>query len=249
MLTYLGLSVGNFLDYVRVPSGSPERDSVEAVYPLPVYGACTDLSGKLVKVRILRDTTVDSTFIWAGDEYYHNPLHRFAKYNISLGDSWGAWNDCILPLNTPVPVPDVDRDSIADTIIYRPSTAVVESTDAVVEGIGGNVKVVLVLNSKLITTSSMSPDSTLMTEYRTYYYVPDFGITKVMWDSTAMTVFFGSFSNTGTMPVGVGKVIRALSVEEDGLTELEVPAGPFYDVSGRRTTRKGRLRKGRIVIF
>jgi len=108
MLIYLGLNSGNFLDYVRVPSGTPERDSVEAVYPLPVYGSCTDISGKLVKLRIRRDTITDSTFVWAGDGYYHNPLHRFAKYNAFLGDSWEAWNDCVLPLNTPVPIPDVE---------------------------------------------------------------------------------------------------------------------------------------------
>ncbi len=248
MLAYLGLSVGNFWDYLTVPSGNPERDSVEATYTLPLYGSCTDLSGKLVKISVMRDTVRDSSLVWAGNDYYHNLQHRFARYNANVGDTWEAWNDCIIPLNTPVPIPDVDMDSVADTLVYLPSTAVVESTDAVVGGLTGNVKVLLVLHSKMITTSTFSPDSTLITEYRTYYYVPNFGITKVMWDSTTTTVFYGSYSYTGTVPVGRGKVLRSLDVAERRRALRETEGGT-YDVSGRRTGRRGRLRKGRVVLF
>ena len=250
MLAYLGLSAGNFWDYVRIPGGQPERDSVKAIYNLPLYGSCTDVSGKMVKLAITHDTVLDSALVWAGDGYYHDLQYRFAKYNAATGDTWEAWNDCLLPMNTPVPVPDLDRDSVSDTIIYRPSTAVVESTDAVVGSMGGNIKVVLTLHSKVVMTSSLSPDSLLLTEYRSYYYVPDFGITKVMLDSVETVVYKGSFSYSGTSPVGRGKVLSSLGINERLRASPDKEYdGPTYDVSGRRTDRNGRLRKGRLVIF
>ncbi len=249
-MAYLGLYAGNFWDYVRIPSGQPERDSVKSIYDLPLYGSCTDISGKLVKLSVVRDTVLDSSFVWAGDGYYHDLQYRFAKYGATVGDTWEAWNDCLLPMNTPVPVPDIDRDSVSDTIIYRPSTATVESTNAVVGGMDGNVKVVLVLHSKMVMTSPLSPDSLLITEYRSYYYVPDFGITKVMFDSVETVVYKGSFSYSGTSPVGSGKVLSSLGISERVRPNPNGEVvGPTYDVSGRRTERKGRLRKGRLVIF
>ncbi len=249
MLLYMGLQAGNWWDYRLIPSGNHERDSVEWVFPLPTLGKCSDLSGQIVRIGIFRDTVYDSTFMWVGNGYYHTLFHRFAKYNAVLGDTWEAWNTCLIPLDTPLAVVDMDMDSITDTLVYRSSTARVESTDEVVAGLGGNVKVVLSLNQKIVFTSLLSPDSTLITEYRSYYYKPHFGITRVMLDSIRTVAYYGSFSLDNTLTVGSGKEIVPVAVDEGRVVRKDVRNQPLYDKAGRRTRRRGLLRKGRVVIY
>jgi len=245
----MGLVLGNVWNYRLIPSGGYERDSVENVQSLPILGTCMDISGKLVKIGITRDTLRDSIFIWAGNGYYHHLLYRFAKYNPALGETWEAWNDCLLTLGTPVAVGDIDGDSLADTVIYRPSEATVESLDAVVGGMPGNIKVVLSLHQKITLTSSMSPDSMLVTEFRSYYYKPAFGITREILDSVTTRIFYGSFANDLTTPVGMGKEIVSVGVSENVRSSPPTTESTFYDKAGRRTEGKGRLRKGRVVIW
>ncbi len=247
MLSYLGLSVGNFWDYRVIPWGNNERDSVVATYNLPLYGSCTDIYGKIAKVYVNRDTLLDSTFIWYGNNYFHSPLYRFAKYNPYIGDTWEAWNDCLLPLNTKIPFIDMDMDGITDTIIYRPSQANVESLNDTVSTITGNVKLSLRLKYLIILTSAFSPDSVMFVEVRRFYYKPFFGITKEMWDSTYQTVYYGSSSYPVSYPVGTGKEIILIGVSET-TKHLRKTKGFMYDISGRRTSKRFKIAKGNLGI-
>lgn len=248
MLTYLGLSIGNFWDYMRIPWGDSERDSVKQTYNLPLYGSCADMYGKIAKVYIKRDTFLDSTFIWYGNNYFHNSFYRFAKVNPSIGNTWEAWNDCVIPLNTKIPFMDMDMDGITDTIIYIPSLASVESLSDTVSTITGNIRVSLRLKYLIIFTSPFPPDSVMFVEVRRFYYKPFFGITREMWDSTYQTIYYGSSSYTASYPVGVGREILLTAVSEK-VKGLNKTKGVIYDISGRRTNKRYKIVKGSVGIM
>ncbi len=247
IMTYLALSVGNFWNYILIPSMSFEKDSVESVFNLPIYGTCADISGKMAKLSIIRDTTTDSTFIWYGNGYFYKDMYRFAKENPYLGETWEAWNDCVIPLNTRIPFVDFDMDSIVDTVIYRPSNASVVSLNDTVSSITGNIKVVSRLNYIIILTSSLSPDSISTVEVRSFYYKPYFGITKEFWDSTYQTIYRGIFSYDISYYVGIGKEINLTEVREF-VERKHLKIKEIYDISGRRTNRNFRIRKGNVGI-
>lgn len=247
IMTYLALNVGNFWNYTLIPIMSPEKDSVQSVFNLPIYGTCADISGKMAKLRIRRDTTSDSTFIWYGNGYFFKDMYRFAKENPYLGETWEAWNNCMILLNTKIPFVDIDMDGIVDTIIYRPSNASVVSLDDTVSSITGNIKVVSRLNYIIILTSSLSPDSIGTVEVRSFYYKPYFGITKEFWDSTYQRIYVGGFSYDISYYVGVGKVIN-LTATRELVENKHLKIKETYDISGRKADKNFRMRKGGVGI-
>jgi len=54
---------------------------------------------------------------WSTDPY------RLLRVGANVGDTWQAWDTCAVPLNTKVPIGDVDGDTVPDTAIVYDATA------------------------------------------------------------------------------------------------------------------------------
>jgi hypothetical protein len=229
MLNYLGLTIGNFWLYdvynFNIKT-STQADSVISIMNMPLYGFCFNINGKLVKIR----SNNDSTFIWTGNNYYHNQRVIFAKFNPNINDSWQAWDTCFIMLNTKLPFLDIDGDSILDTIIFRPSIAKVESINPIF--------VKLHLHSKIILTGNYL-DSINQTEVLTYSYIANFGLIRMFQDSLYQTYYKNSFTWTNKIPILSGKILSSISISEK-IENKKLIKGT-YDITGRKVnnTRRG----------
>jgi len=232
MLDYLGLIIGNYWIYdvynfnIKI---STQNDSVISIVNMPIYGFCFNINGKLVKIR----SNNDSSFIWTGNNYYHNQRVIFGKFNPNLNDNWQAWDTCFIRLNIKIPFIDIDGDSILDTIIFKPSLAKVENLNPII--------VKIQLKSKIITTSNYL-DSINQTEILTYSYKPYFGLIKIFQDSIYQTYYKNNFSWANKIPILSGKILSSSNLNEK--TNINSKIG-YYDVLGRKINKP---KKGIYII-
>jgi len=105
------------------------RDSVLATGTIDTLGSCYKPSTELALYVSIGSTdslsTINDTlFLYFDGTLYGEGGYMTGKYNPSVGDSWEAWDTCLIgPLNTRFPIGDIDGDSIVDTAWVLHSTA------------------------------------------------------------------------------------------------------------------------------
>lgn len=244
-LDWLGIVAGNYWDYTitgNLWGSGTERDSVFLVGITPdTLGTCVfvgGLPGANYQIDRTTDsasgTTVDTGFIYFRDGYdnlYGDGGVMVMKYMPSLGDSWEAWDTCLIPLDTKFSIGDVDGDMVADTLWVHSSNTRVSAVSAdTFTTVISPLKYVVWISS-LFTTYGV--DSTVVWDYYRYKFVANFAKIEEHLDSERAVYYIGALPVLDTTFRNLyHKVITSASTKE--YTQPVITNSTYvYTASGR----------------
>lgn len=224
-LDWLGLALGNYWDYDITGDmwgNGTERDSVLDVGTTSdTVGSCVFTGGLPIAFYQLdrttdsaSGTTVDTGFIYfrqGYDNLYGDGGIMVMKYMPSLGNSWEAWDTCFIPLNTRLPIGDVDGDAVVDSLWVRSSNTQVSAVSAdTFTTVISPLKYVAWLSSFTVV------DSIVIWDYYRFKFVENFGKTEEHLDSERIRFYMYGMPIIDTTLTNIyHKVIRStISVEE-----------------------------------
>lgn len=243
-LDYIGVTDGNFWDYVITGwlyGSGTERDSIILVGVTPdTLGTCVfigGLPGADYQVFMNTDSTgptYDTGFIYFRQGY--DNLYGFdgimpMKYTPSLGDFWEAWDTCLIPLNTRLPIGDVDGDMIVDSLWVSSSRSVVYSISS--SNISVKISPLKYAAWASSLYSSYNIDSIVIWDYYRFVFTENFGKIEEHLDSERLRYYmFGYTIIDTTLGDLYHKVLSSFSV-----SEVKYENGGsyryIYDITGR----------------
>jgi len=259
--TYLGIITGNFWDYnitgILWGNGT-ERDSVFLVGLTPdTLGRCVfvgGLPGANYQVDMTTDSSgrdVDTGFIYfrqGYDNLYGDGGLMVMKYMPSVGNTWEAWDTCLIPLFQKFPIGDIDGDMIIDSVWVKPSSATVHTISS------DTIRVRISPLKYTVWVSSLDifygVDSIELWDYYRFVYVANFGKIEEHLDSERIRYFMFGFPVLDTTYRNVyHKVIPSAATSEYPRIVSGDKSVEIYTVSGRLIGRNMPInRKGTYFI-
>ena len=195
-LSWLGYVDGASWDYTLsgwfYGNGST-TDSVIAVGTIDSVGTCYKPGTEIafwVSVGTSDSGAInDTTFTYFDGTLYGEGGVMVAKYNASTGDSWEAWDTCLIALNSRFPIGDIDGDATVDSAWVTSSQATVATATSTDLAVNVFPLIVNVWASSLV---SYGVDRIEIKEYDRHIFRINFGKMATHTDSVEYIYYSGS---------------------------------------------------------
>jgi len=195
-LSWLGYVAGAAWDYTLsggLYGNGSTHDSVLAVMPYDTIGTCYKPGTQVaawVSIGTADSGAInDTSFTYFDGTLYGEGGVMVAKYNAASGDTWEAWDTCLLALNTRFPIGDVDGDATVDSAWVVSSQATVDAATSTNLAVG-----IYPLNIRVWASAftSYGVDSIVIKEYDRHIFRINYGKVGTHTDSVRYTYIAGS---------------------------------------------------------